>query len=1171
MTCQVFSQRCERWILVLTISATLFLFALSTSPAWAQATAAVNGTVRDPAGAVVTEATVVLHNRDTNLDRTAVTNGVGSYVMPEVLPGNYDLKVNKSGFGPAVKSGINLVVNQTATYDFTLKAGTVTEVVEVQDNPITLETSTSELGVAVVREQVNDLPLNGRNFTQLLSLTPGVSTVNVSQNSTTSGGIWSNPVGTFFYPSVNGQSNRSNLFLLDGVNNQGSFGSTYAVPPVVDDIQEFKVQSHNDDASFGGVLGGVVNVVTKSGTARFHGSAWEFLRNKALDAGLIYPLLPTSQQTLSANQPGFQQNQFGATFGGPLPIPGEHPKKTFFFLTYEGFRKHAVPSPPNQYNTPTATQLGGDLTGIQGQIYNPYTGKAFMCDSAGNPTLGAGTPCNKIPSTMIDQNMVNYAKKLFPAPNVTGATFNGIDTTKTITRQDEGSVRLDHQFSQHDYVWARYTSFRQPVTGSGGFVGLLHDQVSNGYNVGVNYTHLFSGSTLGEFHFGRNSININQGSNYANAPPSFGTEVGFTSNFAGNFRNGVVMIPTVVIQNYIGNPNPSAHGAAQVDDTHVSNIWEYGGDFTKTIGRHTFKAGADFSSNNANALYLNSNVQFTAANTANPADLSGGNSLASFLLGIPQSAGRRNVIETEHGGWVNGFYAMDQWKATSKLSVNLGLRYDVTLMPIYGDNKNANNFVGDMDFRNGTYILARNAPSCAQTNAAPCIPNGTLPAHVLVTPLGGTAIFHNDYSNIQPRIGVAYQLLPNTVLRAGYGRFFDNWAAITQTAQNYEGTWPSLDQLGASNLNPVTAGAPNRTAEDPFGLGTGSPVTGPTPFNQSTWFADPYLKRPYSDSWNFGVQQQVTSNAVLTANYVGSVGRRLDIGGAYNVAMVAGGNANTACTPYDPSNAKATNCGAPFPYIGPTAYDRSTGKSTYNALQVSLNGRQQHGLTYLISYTWSKSLDLGCSGFYGVEGCSTQNPYNPQGDKGPAATDLPHIFSAAWVYALPFGKGGALSSGSRVVNALIGGWNLNGVLSFSSGNAFDLGSGKDVAETGNYNYGNGYGYERANVAGSFYPSSKGPDGWINTASFVKPPLGTFGDLGRDSLRSDRNKNLDLSIFRQFPFTERFRMEFRFEMFNATNTPVWAVPVTSLEDSHFGKVTHAANIPRQLQFGLKLYF
>src|SRR5580700_2631714 len=235
MTRRVFD-RFERWIVVLTLMLVVaFVFTVSTLPAWAQATAAINGTVRDSAGAVVVGADVTLHNRDTSLNRSAVTNGVGSYVMTNVLPGNYDLKITMNGFGPAAKTGIELLVNQTATYDFTLKAGAVNEVVEVQGNQVTLETSTSELGVAVVKEQVNDLPLNGRNFTQLLNLTPGVSKINVSQNSATSGGIWSNPIGTFSYPSVNGQTNRSNLFLLDGINDQGSFGSTYAIPPIVDD------------------------------------------------------------------------------------------------------------------------------------------------------------------------------------------------------------------------------------------------------------------------------------------------------------------------------------------------------------------------------------------------------------------------------------------------------------------------------------------------------------------------------------------------------------------------------------------------------------------------------------------------------------------------------------------------------------------------------------------------------------------------------------------------------------------------------------------------------------------------------------------------------------------------------------------------------------------------
>ncbi len=1166
MTRWISSRTSKWWIFSWTLVAGLALFLSMATSTEAQVTASVNGTVRDTTGAVITGAEVLLHNNDTTLNRSTTTNDAGYYYIADVQPGNYELKVTRQGFRSAIQTGINLVVNQSASYNLTLSPGSTSETVTVQASALGLETSTSELGVAVVRQQVNDLPLNGRNFTQILNLTPGVSTVNVSQNSQGSGGIWSNPIGTFSYPSVNGQTNRSNLFLLDGINNQGSFGSTYAVAPIVDDIQEFKVQSHNDDASFGGAMGGIVNVVTKSGTSRFHGSAWEFLRNAATDAK------PT---LLPQNVPfQFQQNQFGATLGGFIPLPGEREqKKTFFFLTYEGFRLHNTSQ--NFYITPTAAQLGGDLSTLPGQIFNPFTvvanagsptgfsNQPFMCDGAGNPLpatngiQGAGVPCNKIPASMLNPTTVEYAQKLYPAPNLVGnPNFNGLDTTKTITRQDEGSARIDHQFSERDNVWARYSSFRQPVTGSGGFAGLVHQQVTNGYNFGVNYTHSFSTSALLELTFGRNNVNINQGTNYAAEGADFGTQIGFSPNFAGGFIGGVSMIPTAVISGFIGNSNPSGHGAAQTDNTHVSDIWEWQGNFTKTHLHHTFRMGTTFATNNAGALYLNSSVIFSPANTGNAANLSqGGNSLASFLLGVPNNASRRNTVETEHGGWVDGFYFMDQWKATSKLSVNLGLRYDVTFVPRYGDNEHANNFVGDTDFNTGTYILERNAPDCAQTNAAPCIPGGVLPAHVVVTPLGNGKIFYNDYKNFQPRVGLAYQLFNRTVLRGGYGRFYDNWAAITQTAQNFEGTWPDMGQLGASNLNPLTS-VPTASVTDPFSLGSGAPLPPPTPFNQVTWFADPHLKRPYSDDWNFGVQQELGSNTVLTVNYVGSHGSNLDVSTFADTATTPGPGPITARQP--------------FPYLTPAPFDKSVGHSSYNALQASLNGRAVHGLTYLVSYTWSKALDIGCTGWYGVEGCSTQTPYDLERDRGPAATDLPHIFSAAWVYELPFGKG-KFGSGSRVVNYLLGGWTLNGILSFSSGQPFDAGASGDIANTGNLSYTTGYGYERANLSGDPYPSSKGPHEWLNPASFQVPAQFTFGNLGRDSLRGDWAKNLDLSIFKRIPITEGIRLEFRFEAFNVTNTPVWGLPANNLNGPNFGVVSRTANTARQLQFGLKFYF
>jgi hypothetical protein len=430
-----------------------------------------------------------------------------------------------------------------------------------------------------------------------------------------------------------------------------------------------------------------------------------------------------------------------------------------------------------------------------------------------------------------------------------------------------------------------------------------------------------------------------------------------------------------------------------------------------------------------------------------------------------------------------------------------------------------------------------------------------LPANVSLTPVSNGGIYHNDLTNFQPRIGLAYQLSEKTVIRAGYGRFYDNWAAITQTAQNFEGTWPSLDQLGASNTNPIT-GLPNVFAEDPLSQGTTPPVTGPTPFSQSTWFADPYLKRPYADQWNLGVQQELGTHTVLTANYVGSHGGRLDLGPYANTVNPATGQ-------------------KPFSFITPTAWDYSGGRSHYNALQVSLNGKQYKGLTYLISYTWSKSVDIGCTGWYGVEGCGIENPYNVNANEGPSAIDLPQIFVASWTYQVPFGTGKQFSSGNKALNYVLGGWALNGILTLTSGAPFDVGVGGDPALTQNFGCCNGY-YDRLNVVSGqpFYAPNKGPAEWLNPNAFSTPPtaLGSFGDLGRDALRGDNFKNLDFSLFKQFPINERYRFEFRFETFNLFNTPTWGFPDQNIQDKNFNTISSTRNLAaRQLQYGIKFYF
>src|SRR5256885_6400679 len=328
-------------------------------------TASLNGVVRDATGAVVPKASVTLHNSDTGVERNAVTNDSGTYVFSDINPGRYTLKVSAPSFSTKQVSGFVLAVNQTATIDVSLAAGAQTEVISVEATTEQLQVSTAELGTVIATKQVNDLPLNGRNFTQLLSLTPGVSPISVSQNNMggRTGGFAA-PIAegaAFAFPSINGATNRSNYFLTDGMNNFAAFLSTYAVPPIVDAIQEFKVVSHTDSAEFGSVLGGVVNVVTKSGTNQFHGSAWEYIRNSAFDSRGQF--LPTDQR-----KPLFHQNQFGGAVGGPIPI-GRLKQNTFFYFAYQGFR-YSQPIGANIL-VPTATQLSGDFSGLCGNGFDP--------------------------------------------------------------------------------------------------------------------------------------------------------------------------------------------------------------------------------------------------------------------------------------------------------------------------------------------------------------------------------------------------------------------------------------------------------------------------------------------------------------------------------------------------------------------------------------------------------------------------------------------------------------------------------------------------------------------------------------------------------------------------------------------------------------------------------
>jgi Carboxypeptidase regulatory-like domain len=1093
-------------------------FLLSPSSAIAQlSSAAINGTVQDATGAAVVGAQISLRGVTTGTVRTTKSNSVGNYAFIDVAPGSYAMKVVAQGFATAQQSAFVLQVNQTATFNFSLNVGSETQQVTVAANSAELQTSTANLGTVINGTAVDTLPLNGRNFTQLLTLTPGASRANTSQNS---GGQRQIAIGSFSFPSVNGQMNRSNLYMLDGIIDQQLRNSEYAVPPIVDGIAEFKVQSHDDQSQFGGVMGGIVNVVTKSGTNQFHGDAWEFLRNDAFDAK--DPLLPKVTP--------LKQNVFGATIGGPVLAPHYNGRDhTFFFGSYEGV--HINSANESLYNVPTAAEEAGDFSGISQQLYNPYT----------TTPSGTRTPfTNNDISSAIDPAMQTLVKQMYPAPVPSINGFNGVDTTPAQTRQNNYSLRVDEQINGSNSLWARLSQDHTTKTASGGFVGLLGSVVSDSQNWGVGYLHTFGASATLQLSAGHVWQLYNDVVNYTHTVSVSGFNPLFGCSYISPLPCGA---PNISVTGYAG-------GGVSYTSNNDGDVYQWSGDFTKLAGHHTWQIGAMMSNDSGNSLITGGNLSFSAFQTSNLASQKNtGNAMASFLIGAPTSAKRENSLRLYKDGWVNAVYGGDQWKISSKLTMNIGLRYDWVLMPVQWPTASKSNMTGDLDLRNGTYILSSataSLGSCATLKAAPCIPGGALPAHVVQGT--GTRMIQNQLDNFQPRLGLAYQLDQQRVIHISYDRVFDTWSGSIQTSENLGDLWPSVATGTANNLNTTTVTA---TAENPLNFASGitNVVTPATPFTLSNTYIAPYSRNPYSDQWLVGIQQQLGAATMFTLNYVGSRTSRLPCCYYMNVAVSPG--------PGSPQSR------APYTYIKPTKYIQSNGSASYNAMQVQLARKSSSGLAYTINYTWSKNLDVACDGYFGAEGCFVRNPYNPAADRSVAGMDLPQMVTADVLYPLPFGAGQRFRTGSRIADLAIGGWQLNGIATLTSGNPFTVSYSGDVANTGNVNQG---------VDQIASPRLDHPTigQWFNTAAFQAPAQYTYGNVGRNTLRSDWYKDVDLSVFRNFTM-ERARMEFRAEAFNLTNTAVWAAPNATLNSTTFGKVSNTASTQRELQMALKIYF
>lgn len=1076
---------------------------------------AVNGTVADQQGAVVPGTDVVLTSVETGIERQAQTNAVGRYGFVNVPPGYYTLEAAAEGFRTSSVEPFSLVVNQTATFDIVLEVGAVTESVTVEAVGAQVQSSSAELGTAMTEQQVVDLPLNGRNFTQLLMLTPGASPVNVAQSR---GGFGSTSVGTFSFPSINGQNNRSNLFLTDGVNNQGTMTSTYAVPPILDSIQEFKVQSHNDLAEFGSVTGGVVNVVTKSGQNAVHGSSWWFLRNDNLDA----------RNTFLRDKAALAQNMFGATVGGPVVR-----NKTFYFGAFQGFTNR-TPSNRN-YQVPTDANLGGDLSNSTRQIYDPYSNRMGPDGSAVRDPF----PGNRIPASRLDQGFLYYMQQTVPKPIDLGTDlgiFNQRDTTGTALDQYEYSGRVDHHFSQSDAAYVRVSGQLNDRIGSAGRQGLTSFVNIENLNIAANWVHTFDETSILTVSFARTDVKRDTGNSFADIPGDFISTVGWNPEFAGGFRGGTTYVPNMNVSQYFS-------GGERIGFTRTSDTWQYKGDYTKIWGSHTLKFGADYSIIGHFGRTNDHHAAFSTVGTASPDNPGGtGNPLASFLLNVPNSWSRRDFHKRARGGALYSFYVQDSWKVTPKFTWNFGLRLDKTVLPQYGNAEENTVEFGNIDYNEGIYWITAAPTSCASKGFAPCLPDasGALPDRVQVSPNG---YVQNQWpASWQPRMGFAYHLDDKTALRASAGVFFDNFAGVTQNTQNLGHTWPDVGRKLQNGTNPADA-IPDVSGKNPAPTGI---LPTATPYNQGAWYSDPRMKNAYSLTWNFGIQRELDDSTLFQINYVASGNRRLPLGTYYNVAL----------TPGPRSEARQR---APFPLFRANNYLTSWGRSSYHSLQTQYNRRFSRGVAFMVNYTWGKSIDIGCSGWF-VENCSQQNPYNFNMDRSVSGIDLTHNLNFNWVVQLPF------DSDNRALDAILGGWRFNGLAMFTSGQPYYPSVNGDIAGTGLPN-----GRYRPDYVGNPNPANPTPTAWLNRDAFAVPQQGTYGNAGRNTLRADGINNIDLSLFKVVEATESLRFEYRVEFFNTFNTPQYAAPNANLSRGNFGRVTRTANRARQIQMGLKVYF
>jgi hypothetical protein len=1055
-------------------------------------TGRIVGTVTDPNKAVVPNARILATQIATAQVKNVSTNEVGEFVLTPLDPGIYTVEVSAPGFQGARVSQVEVIVGQSARVDVELKIGEATARIEVVSAAPLLNTESGTLGHEIGNTQIVNLPLNGRSYYELARLAPGATLLPGSGNLLRIRANFES--GT----SISGVSGSQTSFYLDGADVTDHHQGGTLIQTSIDALQEFQVQQSEYSAEYRNA-GGVINVATKGGTNEWHGGGFEFLRNDKLD----------SRNPFALTRDVLKRNQFGASIGGPVSIPGIYKgrNRTFFFFNYEGMRQRAGQVFNN--TVPTAAERTGDFSapGLN-RIYDPTTNTLF--------------PNNMIPKSSLLSQALFFAKYI---PDANSGSNRAIFAPSQTLNQDQFTFRVDQTITPKHRAFVRWSWLNYDEIDPNAFPALGYAPLNTrGLNLLASLISNIKPTLVNEVRFSYLPNMIDLGAFqenhdfYKDAGITGFEDTGHRPNVAGSFPDF----------SWSGYSSMSGSTFDQRPKTQDLRVREFSDNLTWIKSRHIVKVGANV--RKWIPLFTDSGVYegqwtFNGSTTQNSASPSGtGDAYADFLLGIPFSVGR-NFPADWFGGqaWYSHVYAQDDFKVSDRLTLNLGLRYEYS--PWLSGYKGQ---VGTFLPGNAKPIVVQGLDLSAQF-AAPTANQyfGNLVQTCAAAGLPDNCT-QNDNFQWAPRFGFAWRPFgARTVVRGGYGVFYEVESSTNRVNHNM-----IPYTLSETVFNDKTHNMANYFVGHPIGS---------TFTNPSLSGGLPKMQQGNDQHWNFGIQQDLGRNSVLEVNYVGNKGTHLYRGRPINDP---------------PAGAGAIQGRRPFPTFGGITYNAQDTNSIYHALQVKYQRRASAGLWYLVSYTYSKSITVGDAPAVGGDAAY---------ERALSGFDIPQNLTASLGYELPFGKGKKLlANAGGPVNAALGGWQLQSIVVVRSGRPFTPTISRDVSNTG-------IGGQRPVRTGSGKLDNPTPGAWFDKTAFSLPLNFTYGNSGANILREDHFKNLDFSLFKQFRFGEHGAVQFRAEAFNLTNSPSFNAPGTNIDTATGGVVTSTISAPRNVQFGLKFAF